>query len=216
MFKKILFPTDLSELCEAPFRVAVEMARKNDSRLHILHVLESRYSSKYRFFIQDIWSGEEIGVTGAYLDKVRTWIKDMYGPGLGGFENYVIDVRIGFPYLEILRTARREFIDLIVMAPHSGMAEAKGTVRTFGKIKTTVQGVTTGASCAVLVVDGPSERTDLMQRLLTLSNLSVIDENAEDVAVEIAKELEGVARIDNVSDLSQDMSYQPQAEFHLH
>ena len=216
MFKKILFPTDLSDLCDAPFRVALEIARKNDAGLYILHVLESRYSGKYRFFIQDMWSGEEIGVTGAYLDKIRTWIKDLYGLSMGGFKNYLIDVRIGFPYLEILRTARRQHIDLIVMAPHSGMAQERGTVRTFGKIKTTVQGVTNGATCAVLVVDGPSERTDLMQRLLSLSNLSVIDENAEDVAVEIAKELEGVARIDNISDLSPYMHYRPPAELHVH
>jgi nucleotide-binding universal stress UspA family protein len=201
MFKRILFPTDLSESCEAPFRVAVEMAERCHSRLYIIHVLESRYSGKYRQYVRDIWTGEEIAVTGRYIHSVERHIKDFYAPRINGFTDYTIEVRLGFPHLEILRTARREHTDLIVMARHTGMARGLGVIRTFGAVASAVEDVMARAGCPVLVVDGPPERLDMFKKLLPLTNFSIVDDRAEELAVEIAKTFDGTPHVSHVSEL---------------
>lgn len=201
MFKKILFATDLSEMCEAPFQVALETAKKCNCKLYMLHVLESRYSGKYRQFVKDIWAGEEIGVTGDYVENVKESVKNIYTPKMNGFTNYIIEVRPGFPYIEILRTARRENIDLIVMAPHTGIAEIKGVIRTYGRIGSTLEGVTASARCPVMVIARPSERIETFKKILIPTDFSKGSDHAFDFALEIAKKFDARLYIFNVLEL---------------
>ena len=42
-FKKILFPTDFSDLAQAALRHAVELAEVFDADLHCLHVVDDAY-----------------------------------------------------------------------------------------------------------------------------------------------------------------------------
>ncbi len=201
MFKKILFATDLSEMCEAPFQVALETAKKSDCKLYILHVLESRYSGKYRQFVKDIWAEEEIGVTGEYVEKVKKSVKNIYTPKMNGFTNYTIEVRPGFPYFEILKTARRDNIDLIVMAPHTGVAETKGVTRTYGHIGSTLEGVTATARCPVMVIARPPERIEAFKKILIPTDFSKGSDYAFDFALEMAKKFDAKLYILNVPEL---------------
>lgn len=201
MFRKILFATDLSEMCEAPFQVALETAKKSDCKLYILHVLESRYSGKYRQFVKDIWAGEEIGVTGEYVEKVKELVKGIYTPKMNGFTNYIIEVRPGFPYIEILRTVRRENIELIVMAPHTGVAEIKGVTRTYGRIGSTLEGVTASARCPVMVIARPPERIEPFKKILIPTDFSKGSDYAFDFALEMAKKFDARLYIFNVPEL---------------
>lgn len=186
--KKILFATDLSEICEAPFHVAIDTAKKSDCKLYVVHILEAAHLGRTRQFVKDIWNGEEHQATSEYVEKVKGLIRDMYVPKMNGFANYSIEVRPGFPYTEILRTASRENIDLIIMAPHTGMAEIKGVNRTCGRVGSTLEGVTIGAHCPVMVVPRPPKRIDSFERILVATDFSKCGNYAFDFALGTAKQ----------------------------
>ncbi|MBW2565535.1 MAG: universal stress protein [Deltaproteobacteria bacterium] len=185
--KKILFATDLSEICEAPFHAAIDIAKKGNRWLYVVHILESAHLGRHRSFVKDIWTDEEHSATSEYVEKVKGLIRDMYVPKMNGFANYSIEVRPGFPYTEILRTASREHIDLIIMAPHTGMAEIKGVSRTCGRVGSTLEGVTTGAHCPVMVVPRPPKRTDSFERILVATDFSKCGNYAFGFALGMAK-----------------------------
>ncbi len=188
--KKILFATDLSEMCNAPFSVALNTAKKSNCELYVVHVLESADLGRHRQFVQDIWTGEGHWATSEYVAKVKELIRDMYVPKMNGFARYSIEVRPGFPYTEILRTASRANVDLIVMAPHTGMAETKGVSRTCGRVTSTLQGVTTGARCPVMVVPNISLKGDKVERILMATDFSKCSDYAFDCAYAMATQLD--------------------------
>ena len=64
-----------------------------------------------------------------------------------------IRVATGFPWEAILRRARLDEADLIVMGPHSGRAYAKGVIRTVGQVGSTVEGVMRREKCPVMIVN---------------------------------------------------------------
>jgi nucleotide-binding universal stress UspA family protein len=200
--KKILFATDLSEICEAPFHAAIDTAKKNDCMLYVVHILEAAHLGRTRQFVKDIWNGEEHRATSEYVEKVKGLIRDMYVSKMNGFANYSIEVRPGFPYTEILRTASREHIDLIIMAPHTGMAEIKGVSRTCGRVGSTLEGVTVGAHCPVMVVPRLPKRTDSFERILAATDFSKCGNYAFDFALSMAKQSDARLFILTVSELT--------------
>jgi nucleotide-binding universal stress UspA family protein len=175
-------------MCEAPFHVAIDTAKKNDCKLYVVHILEAAHLGRTRQFVKDIWNGEEHPATSEYVEKVKGFIGEIYVPKMNGFANYSIEVRPGFPYTEILRTARRENIDLIIMAPHTGMAEIRGVSRTCGRVGSTLEGVTIGAHCPVMVVRRPPKKTDSFERILVATDFSKCGNYAFDFSLGMAKQ----------------------------
>lgn len=70
-------------------------------------------------------------------------------PNLKGFKNYVIDAWEGISYLEILKFARTQDVDLIVMGPH-----AKEEVPQW-YLGNTVEQVSMRSQCPVIVASRP-------------------------------------------------------------
>ena len=67
MFKKILFATTGSPVCDDAARVAFDIAGKNSAELTILHVLGIT-SKGFKQTVIDVRTGEEVNVDEDYID----------------------------------------------------------------------------------------------------------------------------------------------------
>jgi nucleotide-binding universal stress UspA family protein len=159
MFKKILTASDSVDVCDVPSAVAANLAKQEGARLCLMHVLESSDLIR-RQWVKDFRTGEDVAVTAEYTDVVKETIKKKCAEALIGCKDYVIEVRPGFPWLEILRMARATKADLMVLGPHRGKAEEKGVVRRLDRVGTTAEAVIMRAHCPVMMVsrDVPKER----------------------------------------------------------
>lgn len=110
-FERILYPTDFSDSAENAAQYVISLAKKYGSKIHVLHVVEPftytsdfgiDYSAQYR----------EMEATGKRLiEEVVASIKKNNVDAEGA-------VLSGEPFVEIIRYARQENADLIVMATH--------------------------------------------------------------------------------------------------
>lgn len=113
-FKKILFATDFSEGSDFAFRAALSLARKYDSKLTIIHIINEPVDLR-GFYVPHISFDkleEEIeqGAEKLMEKFCRQHIKD--------FENYETHVLPGIPYDEIIKKAKEFNADLIVLGTH--------------------------------------------------------------------------------------------------
>lgn len=140
---KILVPTDLSEFSQHALRYGCELAHRFSAELHLLNVA------------QDIVAmvpepGMAFPAPGEYMQELReasaralqelpdpTWLRGV---------KVSRDVRVGTPFVEIVRYAREAGIDLIVIGTHgrSGLAHVL--------LGSTAEKVVRKAPCPVLTV----------------------------------------------------------------
>ena len=187
MFKKILTATDLVTVCDASVLTAAQIAKQNNAKLQILHVLESA-SAVDRYLIKHFITGKDIVTSSDYEETVREEINKVYIEVLKPSVNYEIRVTPGFPWEEILRWTREAGTDLIVLGPHSSRAEEKGVVRVVGKIGSTVEGVIMHENCPVLIVNSSIQKEILkFKRILVSIDFSKSCECALCFAVKLAQ-----------------------------
>ncbi len=187
MFKKILAATDLVTICDASVLTAAQIAKQNNAKLHILHVLESA-SAEDRHLIKHFITGKDIITSADYEKTVREEINKVYIGVLKPSVNYEIRVTSGFPWEEILRWTREAGADLMVLGPHSTRAEEKGVVRIVGKIGSTVEGVIMHENCPVLIVNPSIQKESLkFKRILVGIDFSKSCECALCFAVKLAQ-----------------------------
>lgn len=157
MFKTILAATDYVTLCDPAVKAAALLTAANNGRLFILHVLESS-STKNRRLVKHFETGKDLLCDSAYEAEVAQQVRTAHKDALSQIPMAQIRVVTGYPWEEILRQARYNDADLIVMGPHSGRALQKGVVRMAGRIGSTVQGVITREKCPVMIVNPRSTR----------------------------------------------------------
>ncbi len=153
MFKKILFATSATPICDHAARVAFDMAQRYDAHISIFHVL----GVPTRAFSQeviDVKTGEKVAVDDEYISWVEEEIKTYYSRQIETVNDYDIKVTVGLPHREILREARGAEPDLIVMGGSAG----KDDVSVYRKsvVGSTLQRVAKVAHCPVLVVNRPA------------------------------------------------------------
>ncbi|NVL91099.1 MAG: universal stress protein [Desulfobacterales bacterium] len=149
MFEKILFATTASPLCNDASNVAFELAKRYNSKLYIFHALGFP-THGFSPFVVDFKTGEKEYYSQQYIDKVKEEIEKTYADQLKGLDNYVIETWAGVPYTEILRLARKEDVDLVIMGPHT---KAEKGVRSYRSVVgSTMQGSSRGARCPVMIV----------------------------------------------------------------
>ncbi len=110
--RKILVPTDLSDMSLAAMKYAFSLSQVYGAALYLIHVIEPITSCPAP--VIDGWQPvlrEPMTVTDRALNEFMTR-KIPFGP------NVVMIVRRGSPYREILKFADEEKIDLIAMATH--------------------------------------------------------------------------------------------------
>jgi nucleotide-binding universal stress UspA family protein len=151
-FKTVLVATDKITYRDEPVLAASRIAKQNNAKLHIIHVLEST-STKNREMVKHFQTGKEILTNTAYETSVKRELGNVYAQLLHEADNCEIKVVAGFPWLEITRYGREIYPDLIVIGPHAGAAQEKGIVRVVGKIGSTVEGVIKRERCPVMIVN---------------------------------------------------------------
>lgn len=119
MYDKILVPTDGSETAEAAVDHAVEMAKRYDAELHALYVvdIDAVNLSLGTEQVDRLKSGryEEMGEIKEKAEKATGIVADRAdGEGVSVVE----EVRAGTPHDAIVKYAKSNDIDVIVMGSH--------------------------------------------------------------------------------------------------
>ena len=112
--RKILLPTDFSDYSTAAKSYACELAVKFGAELHLLHTLEHHYSLTPEFGL-GFAMPTETSESKATAEKALFTFLDAGEPSTGKPVCQVIE---GSPKVEIVRYARAESIDLIVISTH--------------------------------------------------------------------------------------------------
>jgi universal stress protein A len=114
MFKKILVPLDFSDYTDEIINVAVRIAEKFGSTIHLLHVIPNMdYFTPYESFL----STENL--VNVQRDIEREVGKDMEAVA-GNIKEIPVTkaIHTGVAFLEIIDYVRTETIDLVVMGTH--------------------------------------------------------------------------------------------------
>jgi len=152
MFKKILFASNGGSACDSAARVAFELASKWDSELILFHVIGTP-SRGFSPFIRDSRTGEDYPMDSDYSEWVVDEMENTYGDFLKNSKKSVIKTALGQPYREILRYARDEDVDAIIMGA-CGQDLGVGNLGRTG-VSRTMRRVAKSAKCPVLVVNRP-------------------------------------------------------------
>jgi len=157
--KKILYATDLSKNSAYAFYFAVDMARKRDARIIILHAIEPvpPYLMAYEQTLSEIQRKnveEAIEEIKKRLNNFCEKVEGRIGAPCHDLVSGIV-VRLGYPVEEILKMAEEEGCDLIVLGSHG-----KGfLLQTFlGSVSRSVLDRTRKP---VFIIPLPSEKTDI-------------------------------------------------------
>ena len=105
-------------------------------------------------FVRDARTGEEEYYDRDYIQWVEEELKNTYSMQLEKYPQTRIVTTAGIPHTEILRIARKENVDFIVMGAHSRQEET-GATRYRNIVGSNMQKVAKGARCPVLIVNRP-------------------------------------------------------------
>jgi nucleotide-binding universal stress UspA family protein len=157
-YKNILFCTDFSEDAEIAFWHALDIARKHNSELHILHVVHSSYRYA-RHIVDEYLPKEEAGPEAFFSDDVEKLaaeaLKNAYTGKLGGYPNVRFVILGGAPDVTIVKYAKKNEIDMIIMGA-LGRSEQDRLVH-----GSTVANVSKYAHCHVMAVRNPAKQFTL-------------------------------------------------------
>jgi len=143
---KIVVPTDFSDYAKHAVPYACTLADRFGSELHLLHVLQDLVT-----FVPE--PGLAFPPPGDYLEELETSARkaltQVLDPAWEGGKSIVRVICQGTPFLEILRYAKQNDIDLIVMGTHgrTGLAHML--------LGSVAEKVVRKAPCPVLTVRPP-------------------------------------------------------------
>jgi nucleotide-binding universal stress UspA family protein len=153
MFKKLLFATTASPTCDNAAKVAFDLELKWDAKLFVFHVFGTP-TRGFSHYVTDSRTGETDQIDPDYIEWVKEEMKNTYGELLKDSENSVIETVIGMPHREILRKARKENVDMIIMGAHT-REEDVGATRYRSIAGSTMQKVAKAARCPVVIISRP-------------------------------------------------------------
>jgi nucleotide-binding universal stress UspA family protein len=163
MFQRILVATDRVAATEPAVLSGIKMAAHYKAELLILHVLEVAADESGRR-VPHFRSGKKVVVDAAYERELQQALQSLYQPHLAVTGHAEVRVSVGFPWLEILKTARRTTAELIILGPH----RKAGAQRVKGKIGSTAEGVIRREPCPLWIVN-----RSMAARMVRLAKLVV-------------------------------------------
>jgi nucleotide-binding universal stress UspA family protein len=122
--KTILVPTDFLEPSDAALKIAIDLAKQQNARIYLLHVLSTRQVT----------------------DEMEMMQRQIAKFPEGASVDIFMEIRRGKIHEEILRTQTEKNVDLIVIAPHRKTASLSTLFRGV------TEKVKKEAQCSVLVV----------------------------------------------------------------
>ena len=136
----IVFGTDFSKASDAAFKFAIKFAKLLACELHIFHALD----------IGNVQTG-----TVLTQDEIETKIRESlrrirgrYLPNMKGIDDYNFEVWEGIPYIEVVKYARENHADLIVMAHHTQKTSGEDT-----RLGSNIEQVIVRAGCPVISIN---------------------------------------------------------------
>lgn len=142
--KNILIPTDLSEYARHVLPYAVEFARAYDAKIILAHVVDAHW-------VGPVASAEFPGMVEDQIERSKEAAADAMQAMCAELGDAEVEsqVLIGSPHVEIVRYARSEEVDLIILATHgrTGLAHAL--------IGSVAEKVVQMAPCPVLTIKHP-------------------------------------------------------------
>ena len=156
MFKKILFATTALPNSDNAAKVAFDLAYRYEASLFLFHVLGIP-SRGFSHMVKDLKSGEEDFLDDDYRAWVDEELQTVYADLLEGMQEGSVKKHLaaGVPATEVLRFARQENVDLIVMGAHNREDSDSASSRVREIIGNTMQKVARSARCPVLIVNRP-------------------------------------------------------------
>jgi nucleotide-binding universal stress UspA family protein len=157
-YKNVLFATDLSQDASIAFLHALDLARKHGAKLHIFHVPHSSYAYGREVVDEHVPDGSAGGEAFFNTEVEKTAeaeLKREYEKRLGEVKDPLYVIRSGSPDLEIIRYAKKNNIDVIVMGAQ-GKAEQDRLVH-----GSTVANVSKYAHCHVIAIRNPAKQFTL-------------------------------------------------------
>lgn len=191
MFGKILFSTTAKPNSDNAAKVAFDLAFKNEARLYLFHVL-GLPTRGFSQTVVDLKSGEEDIVDADYRAWVNEEINSVYADQLATMpeDSVVTQLSVGVPATEILRFARQENVDLIVMGAHNREDDDSASSRVRAVIGNTMQKVARQARCPVLIVNRPCTTCwRLFSNIVFCTDFSKAADSAFQFAYNTAKEV---------------------------
>jgi nucleotide-binding universal stress UspA family protein len=155
MFTKILFATNASPACDAAAKIAFELAQKYDAELTLFHVFgEPSRGVSQRVKSYATGQNEEPGPD--YVDFIKQEMQTTYADLIAKHTTPVFAANAGIPSTQILRLARDNDADCIIMGAHARQDDTAAE-RFRGIVGTTMQKVAQRAECPVLIISRPCE-----------------------------------------------------------
>ena len=150
MFENILFCTDFSEDSHWAFTYALDLAKTYKANLLIFHVTPQPVHPEQLSLYLAPKKLEELRL--CQKKEMDRQVRTHYVGKMGRFKNYKIVFKEGEPFIEIIRRAKKDSIDLIVMGTHgrTGLDHVL-----FGS---TAEKVVRKSPCPVLTVRLPGRR----------------------------------------------------------
>lgn len=145
-FHRILVPVDFSSSAWAAYQVAEALVRQFGGELLVLHVVDARLLEPLR----EVGGQEGRALVSRLQKKVGARFRAFVDRHSRGLKLRQILVT-GIPFHEIVKAARFEKTDLIVMGRHGGGAKDEFERIVFGS---TAEKVLRIAPCAVLCIPG--------------------------------------------------------------
>lgn len=154
MFDKVLFATTGTPNCDNAAHVAFDIAKKYNSALTTFHVL-GMPGRGFSQTVRDVRTGsDEEYHDQEYVAWVEEELKNTYAKQLEEVPSCRLQAVAGVPHREVLRAARKDDTDLIVMGAHTRQEE-EGATRFRNVVGSTMQKVAKNARCPVLIVSRP-------------------------------------------------------------
>jgi len=205
MFERVLTATDMLEACDTAVVTALEIAKKDQGRLFVLHVLEPTYFHECggSETIKDFKTGEDTAATQEYKERVIQELDNKCGGALKPYGNYQIDIAYGKPSIEIRRRARKVGADLIVLGPHAGKIEEEEELIGL-PIGNTVEDVIMHSTHPTMIVNRltPKERLNF-KNIMVCIDFSKSCKYAVEFAIKLAKKYDSNLLLFHVLNISQ-------------
>ena len=149
MLKKILFCTNFSESSHKAFTHALDLAKTHHAKLLILHVTRGLVYPEQLLFYLPPKKLEELKAS--RKEEIIQKLDTHYLQNMEEFRDYEILIREGAGTQEIILTAERESVDIIIM----GTRGRKSRIHVF--FGNTPEGVAKASPCPVLITRGFQE-----------------------------------------------------------
>lgn len=188
MIRNILAPVTPSGACARSAEVAAGLARRFGAGLTILHV----------FGFEHRWGEAELLARPGELENIREAMGKRFAPLLEGLGGRGIVAAQGVPHVEILRLAREDGADLIVMCPASGDIPAMETE--IARVGHTVERVLEFARCPVMLTGAALREPGHVGHVLAATRLGPADMPGVEYAGRLARECGAGLTVLNVLD----------------